>query len=109
MFSLLSLAACADEDDVTRGAAAALDSAVMYAVMIRETESLNDYLSASPGVPNGEIDLSNAIELTGGNFYSTPEAVYYGRGGPGFARRLGCSRHGIVRRSRTPDPSASAR
>jgi hypothetical protein len=54
------------------------DSAVIYAILIREPEGFSEYLIAGDAVPTGTIDRSRGLELRGGNYYPQPDAVYYG-------------------------------
>jgi len=81
----LMLAGCDSDDDSskprgrssTRGAAANGDTAVVYALMIRDPDGISDYLMAGDAVPSETIDTSKGIELPGGNYYFDDTAVYY--------------------------------
>ncbi|HTV25394.1 MAG TPA: hypothetical protein VMG12_42155 [Polyangiaceae bacterium] len=54
------------------------DSAIIFSVLVRQPDSFIEYLTAQPDVPDGDVDLSRALELPGGNYYAQPDAVYYG-------------------------------
>jgi hypothetical protein len=53
------------------------DSAILYALMIRDPEGYTDYLMAENDLPRGTLDTPRGIELSGGNYYSSDSALYY--------------------------------
>jgi hypothetical protein len=65
----LMLAGCDSDDDSSkprgrsnaRGDAASGDTAVVYALMIRDPDGISDYLMAGDDVPTGTIDTANGI------------------------------------------------
>lgn len=75
---LLALGCSSDSEPVEKGSSTARgDSAIAYALMIRNPEGFTDYLMASEEVPTGTLDTSRGLELPGGNYYTDDSAVYY--------------------------------
>lgn len=65
------------ERDGADDGGARTESAVAYALMIRDPDDYTDYLMAGAEVPTGSLDTSRGVELSGGNFYTDETSVYY--------------------------------